>query len=141
MESLKKSLGYLFLLLTVFSCSDDAVDFTLTINEIGNGTVTEEKLDNKTVRLTALPDSDHQFLGWSGDATGTQNPIDVSLDKNKIITATFEVTDILEIQVSEGGEFEKNIVSSDNGIIVYELKDIAASGFEFLRWKKGTEVY
>lgn len=138
---MQRALGYLFLLLTVFSCSDDAVDFALTINEIGNGSVLEEELDSKTVQLTAVPDSGHQFLGWSGDATGTENPIEISLDKNKIITATFEVTDILEIQVSEGGVFEKSIVSSDNGVIVYELRAIASSGYEFVSWKHGNEVH
>src|SRR5262249_9197821 len=31
------------------------------------------------------------FAGWSGDATGTANPLDVILDRDKSITATFVI--------------------------------------------------
>ena len=42
-----------------------------------------------TVLLSAVPESGSPFAGWSGDATGTNNPLSVVMDKNRVITATF----------------------------------------------------
>ena len=44
------------------------------------------------VQVTAAPDSDFQFSGWTGDATGTTNPITITMDADKSITATFSST-------------------------------------------------
>ncbi|MDO9275603.1 MAG: ice-binding family protein [Lutibacter sp.] len=41
------------------------------------------------VVLTATPNSGYQFTSWSGDATGTNNPLTVLMDGNKNITANF----------------------------------------------------
>ena len=80
MAFLKKGLYFALLALTVWGCSDDNVDFTLTINTIGSGSVSQEKLDDKTIRLTAQPEINSRFINWSGDATGTQNPVEILLD-------------------------------------------------------------
>jgi uncharacterized repeat protein (TIGR02543 family) len=42
------------------------------------------------VTLTAIPNGAALFTGWSGDATGTTNPIQVTLNGDKIITANFK---------------------------------------------------
>ena len=42
-----------------------------------------------TVTLTAQPSDGYQFGGWSGDATGTVNPLAVTMDNNKSIAAIF----------------------------------------------------
>ena len=44
---------------------------------------------NQTVTLTPLPDAGETFLNWSGDASGTQNPLTVSMTQSKVITANF----------------------------------------------------
>ena len=44
---------------------------------------------NTTITLTAVPNAGFQFVGWSGDASGTSNPLSVVLNKNKSITANF----------------------------------------------------
>jgi len=41
------------------------------------------------VNLTAVPDSLAEFLGWSGDVTGTELTTSVTMDANKAVTATF----------------------------------------------------
>ena len=137
----KIGLGLVLLLLTMVACTEDSPDFALKVNTIGNGTVTQERLDDNTVKLTAQPEDNYKFLNWSGDINATNNPIEVTLDRDKIITATFEVNDMLEVQVSGGGSYEKNIVSSENGVLVYELQAIPASGFEFVNWKNGNTEY
>ncbi len=42
-----------------------------------------------TVAVTATADATHDFLGWSGDAGGTANPLAVLLDRPKAVQANF----------------------------------------------------
>jgi len=46
--------------------------------------------EGTTVELTAVPDAGWYFAGWSGEVTGTQNPIVVTLNADYVISATFE---------------------------------------------------
>ena len=39
--------------------------------------------------LTASADTGWTFDSWSGDATGSTNPITLTIDANKVVTATF----------------------------------------------------
>ena len=141
MALLKKGLLFSLLSMMIIACTEDTVDFTLTINTIGNGSVSQEKLDDKTIRLTAVPEENYKFINWSGDLTGTANPTEIILDQNKSITVNFDVDDLLEIRVSEGGSYEKEIVSSENGVLVYELRAITASGYAFVSWSNSENEY
>ena len=44
---------------------------------------------NETVGLIPVADLGQEFIGWSGDATGTQNPLLVSMVQSRVITAQF----------------------------------------------------
>jgi hypothetical protein len=44
---------------------------------------------NATVTLTANPAPGKGFVSWSGDASGSQNPLSVAMTQNKVITANF----------------------------------------------------
>ncbi|WP_299439668.1 InlB B-repeat-containing protein [uncultured Aquimarina sp.] len=50
-----------------------------------NGTYDE----GTSIILTATPDAGYQFDGWSGDATGVMNPLTITMDADKTVTATF----------------------------------------------------
>lgn len=68
--------------------------FPLTVIEAGRGHVTMNPQANsftngQPVVLTALPDPEQDFVAWSGDANGTQNPLLVTMTQSKVITATF----------------------------------------------------
>ncbi|MES2807497.1 MAG: ice-binding family protein [Bacteroidota bacterium] len=41
------------------------------------------------VQVTATPNAGFIFSGWSGDATGSVNPLTVNMNSNKVITANF----------------------------------------------------
>ena len=41
------------------------------------------------VTLEAVPDTHYQFLSWSGDLSGDQNPTTITMDDDKLVTATF----------------------------------------------------
>ena len=78
--------------------------FTLTVKKAGTGTGTvtsdpagincgaecRETYDIDTiVTLTATPDGDSVFAGWSGDCSGTDSTTTVTMDADKTCTATF----------------------------------------------------
>src|SRR5260221_10708827 len=69
--------------------------YTLTAGGT-NGTV-GKKPDQPTydfgtsVVLTATPDAGYSFVSWSGDASGSSNPLKVTMDGNKNITANFAI--------------------------------------------------
>jgi len=39
------------------------------------------------VQVTAVPNSSYAFINWSGDASGTSNPVSITMDANKSVTA------------------------------------------------------
>jgi len=41
------------------------------------------------VSVQAIPSSGYQFSGWSGDTSGTKNPITITMDSDKSVTANF----------------------------------------------------
>ncbi|NHM05529.1 beta strand repeat-containing protein, partial [Flavobacterium celericrescens] len=75
----------------------------LTVNKTGTGNVvsnpsginTATNLNfanfglNTNVTLTATPIAPQTFIGWSGDASGSTNPLTVTVDQAKTITANF----------------------------------------------------
>lgn len=73
--------------------------FTLKIDpNLGNGTGSVSVVPQKpqyqfgeTVTLTATPAAGSAFTGWSGSATGTKNPLTVTMNANKTIAATFSI--------------------------------------------------
>ena len=69
-------------------------DYTLTVNTIGQGSVTLDPPGGvyeagTLVTLTATADRYWEFSQWSGDLTGSANPKTISMDTKKNITATF----------------------------------------------------
>jgi uncharacterized repeat protein (TIGR02543 family) len=70
--------------------------FALAVSTVGGGTVAKNPdlssyTAGSTVQLTATAAAGFHFVGWSGDASGSVNPISVTMDANKSVTATFEV--------------------------------------------------
>jgi len=69
--------------------------YSLTTSVSGSGSISPANGSynaNTVVSLTATPSSGYQFSGWSGDASGTSNPLSVTMNSNKNITATFTLT-------------------------------------------------
>jgi uncharacterized repeat protein (TIGR02543 family) len=70
----------------------------LVVNASGAGhAVIEPNLPSyaagQTVTLTAVPHEGNVFAGWSGDTTDlTSNPLTITMNSNKTITATFSST-------------------------------------------------
>ena len=65
--------------------------FTLAVTG-DNGTVTGggQHVEGTTATLEAGPAPGYVFAAWSGDASGTDNPLSILMDSDKTISATFE---------------------------------------------------
>ncbi|MDD3875763.1 MAG: OmpA family protein [Bacteroidales bacterium] len=72
----------------------DSTHFTLTTNINGNGTV-EKNPDQSTydagtiVSLTANSVNGWSFSGWGGDLSGNEAAMNITMDANKTVSATF----------------------------------------------------
>jgi len=58
-----------------------------------------------SVTVTATPVEGWKFAGWGGDATGDTNPLTVTMDKNKAITAKFSPIIDPEKNIVTNGDF------------------------------------
>ena len=72
-----------------------SASFTLSVSTKGKGSVTVSPpggsySSGTQVTLTAVPGSGFAFTGWSGDVSGTANPVTVLMDRNKSATASFK---------------------------------------------------
>jgi hypothetical protein len=92
--------------------------YTLTITKSGSGTgiVTSNPsgincgatcsyrfVSGTSVTLTATADSSSIFIGWSGDATGSNTTVMVTMNANKNVTVTFNPSYTLTITKSGSG--------------------------------------
>ncbi len=80
--------------------SETSIDnFTLAISTDGNGTVQLTPAGSNYVRGTivqaeARPNSGYIFSSWSGDISGATNPVSITMDTNKSISAAFEAVSL-----------------------------------------------
>jgi len=88
--------------------------FTLTVNIVGSGSVTKNPNQatytyNQVVTLTANPSAGWAFSGWSGDLGGSTNPETITMNGNKVVTATFiENQYTLTVSTTGSGTVTKN---------------------------------
>ncbi|MDP2891112.1 MAG: ice-binding family protein [Bacteroidota bacterium] len=116
--------------------------YTLNVTAV-NGTVL--KVPSKTaynsgeiVVLTATPATGYVFTSWTGDATGLVNPVSVTMNANKNVTANFTAivpnTYTLNVIANNGTVLKNpNLVFYPSGTNV-ELTATANPGFTFTGW-------
>lgn len=70
--------------------------YMLATSVVGNGAVTLDPVQpangylvNETVSLLATAAAGYKFDFWTGDASGTVNPVDVTMDADKAVVANF----------------------------------------------------
>jgi len=129
--------------------------YILSTEKIGSGSIqkkpegnkTMEKIDMydknspiNTVLLTATPDEEWEFVGWSEECSGVTNTCLVKLNDNKFVVAHFRKKDKLSAQyperISHGNCFISLI--SKNSFFVYNQYGYAliiALFFIRLLWK------
>jgi uncharacterized repeat protein (TIGR02543 family) len=121
--------------------SETADHHTLTLTTVGQGKVTQHPAEgpypNGTlVELTALADPGWTFATWSGDVTGSTNPEVLTMDEDKMVTATF-TPDEYTVTVTTIGS-GTIITSPDQTTYHYgdvlTLTAVAEPGWRFIEW-------
>jgi uncharacterized repeat protein (TIGR02543 family) len=133
--------GYEALAYTINSDSDQA-KLNLTVNPGGSGSITANPASPKglynfgdTVQLTAVPLGCSDFQGWSGDASGSLNPVSVVMDTDKTVTADFSTKKVgltTAVNDPQGGTVTSG-GSYDCGSAV-QVTATASRGYSFAGW-------
>ena len=143
----------------LLSCSKDApipdavvptptVKFTLAVAASEGGSVNDPgdtHNENTNVSLTATPDEGYTFSGWTGDASGSTNPLSVSMTQNKNITANFIRTKyLLNIGTIGEGDVTQEVISTaktsdeyNSGTLV-RLSAAPSENWLFYAWNDGS---
>ena len=119
--------------ITVTMDSDKAVvanfikkQYPLTIEIEGEGSVTETVIkqglatdynSGTIVELKAVPEDGWEFIEWSGDLTGSENPKQITIDKAKTVNVKFAVKPELSIDFN-----------NTNGMLISKAKTSSANG-------------
>lgn len=96
---------------------------------------------NSQVTVTATPASGYLFTGWSGDASGSQNPLTVTMTGNKAVTANFSAvpasTYTLTLPARTGGSVTKSpdLPNYPQGTVV-TLTAAPSAGYVFGSWRR-----
>ncbi|MAV42159.1 MAG: hypothetical protein CMC32_01575, partial [Flavobacteriaceae bacterium] len=125
------------------------VTYPLTINTQGEGSVTQTEISEDKItdynsgtiiELRAVPSQEWVFVGWSGAVTGTENPVQITIDQAKEITATFEKKMYpLTVTTQGEGSVTETVISSGkstdyNSGTLLELMAVPVQGWAFDKW-------
>ena len=123
--ALRTTIGYL----------GEAENYSLTVTVDGLGTV---QIDPEQVSyepdteviLTAIPIGGSTFDGWDGDAGGTDNPIVITMDNHKVITASFSggTVDTSLIWGVTGGAYSE-VFTLDTTTMTLDVKTTTPAGW------------
>ena len=119
-----------------------AIEYTLSV-AAQNGTITKSPnqssyINGTDVTLTATPNAGYQFSNWSGDASGSTNPLTVSMTGNKSVTANFTILPAdqytLSVTAAHGTITKSPDEASYDGGVEVTLTATPASGYVFSSW-------
>ena len=68
-------------------------DLTISVEEGGTTTPspgTHNYRSGEIVQVQAIADDTYEFSGWSGDVSGTTNPVEITMDSDRSIKAAFK---------------------------------------------------
>jgi len=87
------------------------------------------------IDITAIPESNHRFQEWSGDASGQSNPLKITLDSDKLVKASFIRQYTLTVAAGQGGTTDPKPGSytEDSGKEI-TITAIPDQGYEFSKW-------
>ena len=139
---MKAFFKFLFLFIYLTGCTKEFI-LDVKVNPPNSGTVFPSEgtfKDGSTVTLNAAPNSEYVFSNWSGDASGSNTSVNVTIDDNKSVVANFRLRQYkLTTNVEGEGSISETIINTgkstdyDSGTRV-SLEAIPAQGYYFTGW-------
>ncbi|WP_373493499.1 HYR domain-containing protein, partial [Aquiflexum sp.] len=119
-------------------CTDVLTQFALTTSVAGEGIILRDPNLNlynegSTVSLIAIPAEGFSFTQWSGDFSGTDNPLSFTMDSDKNLVAEFTENYRIKLKVTNESCFE----AADGRVEVDVLAGVAPYTIE---WYKNGEL-
>jgi hypothetical protein len=119
-----------------------AAAYTLTLHTNGSGAITRSPMSSAypagfVVTVTATPDSGWYFSAWTGNASGSANPLNVTMNGNKVITGTFQPLPIFTLTTATNGSGSVSLDPSGGSYFsnsIVSATATPASGWVFLNW-------
>lgn len=118
----------------------DKYTLTTSVSPSGSGTVSPSSgtyNSGSSVKLTATPSSGYKFDYWTDDASGTSNPITITMNSNKSVTANFSKIPIqyytLSVSVASGEGTVSGAGQYQSGTSA-EIFATPAKDYEFDHW-------
>jgi cell wall-associated NlpC family hydrolase/ribosomal protein L11 len=119
--------------------------YTMSLDVQGEGYVDINPFDDSyiegtQVTLTANPEDGWEFDRWSGDLSGSQNPVTITMNSDKSITAIFtqpQTDTYYTMSLDVQGEGYVNLNPNDDSYLegtYVTLTANPADGWEFDRW-------
>jgi uncharacterized repeat protein (TIGR02543 family) len=122
-----------------FSAAPAPTTYTLTVSAT-NGTVTKTPnqasyASGQIVTLQATPNAGYVFSGWSGDLTGTTNPVTLTMNANKSVMANFTaITYTLSVSAANGTVTRTPDQTSYTSGQTVTLEATPNAGYTFSGW-------
>jgi len=124
--------------------------YDLALSIEGEGTVEEvvtkagkEYASGTEVELTAIPAEGWMFNGWTGDLETIDNPVSITIDEAKSVTANFiRKTYELTVNIEGEGTVDEQVVVAPSQYefeTQVELTANPAEGWEFSNWSGAVE--
>lgn len=99
----------LFFCILAIATGTARANYTLTLTAQGSGSIAANPTNASypsgvTVTVTATPNAGWYFANWSGDASGSANPLNVVMNANLAITGTFLELPVYTLALATNGE-------------------------------------
>ena len=141
-----KKIYFIIISLLLFSCQKETFPFKLTIisNPEAAGEFSEKSgyySEGTNLSIIAEPNSEYEFINWTGDVESSSNSVDILMDSDKIITANFVKKKYeLKIEVEgKGSVFQEvikpGIADEYNSGTILKLTAVPVDGWEFVEWQ------
>ena len=112
-------LGYIifFAAILLFSCTKEIIQHKLSVSvsPINGGSVTPPSNSyekGQSLQMLATPSGEYLFKEWEGDLRGSANPSTLIIDKDKVITGTFEKRQYpLNLTIEGSGTIKEEIIA------------------------------
>ena len=141
-----KKFYFILISLIFFSCQEEIIEYELNItkNPIEGGVVSPNGgfySDGTSLSLIAEPNSEYDFLNWTGDIESSSSSLSLVMDSDITITANFIKKKYeLKIEVEGKGSVFQEIIKPGiadeyNSGTILKLTALPVDGWVFVEWQ------